>query len=425
MMIAPMHESDTGSWVVINPDLELEVDAPETAVAGEEFEIEISLLADGDSVTFAEGWDVLMSGFLFDVTPLDENGETTIEITREVTFPLNTTIRVGYLTQDVSVEMLPADPHSIEIRTFQSTQEVGQSVSLQAIVQDEFGNNVADGIDVEFQILRDGQPSDTVSVVNGDSWIAQTENGSALLEYTNTLAGIDTVTAVVDGVDPDNVTDTSVEWRPGPPDNVVLSTDPTTQTVDLDVTLTVEVEDAFGNAVADGTEVAFTIGDSDAGPALNLTGSTTDGSASVSYTRIFPGTDSISASAPAGDPTATSDPVNITWDLPQTAPLTQISASNARGIILDVGVSTTFGTNPSGAVSYRNSPHWVSTRSILSATVDGDHAVVFVEGNVLGVGQQVIRIDLYAGGWNGSTARVRWNGYDSGEFSMSQVLFGR
>jgi hypothetical protein len=67
----------------------------------------------------------------------------------------------------------------------------------------------------------------------------------------------------------------------------------------------------------------------------------------------------------------------------------------------------------------------VSTRSILSATVDGDHAVVFVEGNVLGVGQQVIRIDLYAGGWNGSTARVRWNGYDSGEFSMSQVLFGR
>jgi hypothetical protein len=412
---------DIGAYELVSPFVEhqLVMVAPETVVAGEDATV---------IVVFDESWPLtlLIDGEPVELVPNPDGTATaTFQRTQVQMVHLFLYMLGSSSTASAVVEVVPGPPATWSVDVAPATQTVGQAVTVTiSDVEDEFGNSIASGHTFTIEIERDGSPSATASVVpEANPWTADLMDGTATLQYTNTLVGTDDVKTSFGGVD---ITEpNAVTWTAGPPASVSLSADPPAQTVDGQVALTAEVEDQFGNPVIDGIEVAFSIGDSEAGPALNLTGSTTDGTASVSYTRLFPGVDSVTASTPAGDPTATSEPVSVTWDLPVTAPLTQISASNSRGIVLSVGVSTTFGTNPSGAVSYRNGPHWMSTRSILSATVDGDHAVIFVEGNVLGVGQEVIRIDLYAGGWGSSAARVQWDGYDSGEFSMSQVQLRR
>jgi hypothetical protein len=422
MMIAPMHETDTGSWIIINPDLELNVDAPETAVAGEDFDVVISLTSDDEPVDFAEGWQVFMA-VPEDVPPLDENGESTVTINRQnSSFPLNTTVRVGFLTQAVTVEILPADPHSVVVGA-PGARTVGNTANLSARVEDEFGNSVLEGTEVEFQVLRDGQPSETATVVNGDSWVTEVlGNGFAFLDYTNTVVGVDTITAFVDGVDEENVTDATVEWLPGPPADVQLFASTDVQTVEQPVALEAVVVDEFGNRVADDTEVIFDIAGSNAEEPTRTDGGTglveltVDGEASLEYTKIFPGTDTIVASA-GDDPVVNSNALTVEWLLPESTVGISVNAQGNFFSGFNASATASDRGGPAGAVSFNQDGFSFSTRSIDAVVIAGDHAVIYTEVEINGE-QHMVRVDAFAGN---DSVQVRWPAFDSVIFDVRSV----
>lgn len=99
----------------------------------------------------------------------------------------------------------PDAPDSISLSVDPETETTGQPVALEATVEDGFGNPVADGAEVTFQVDRDS----TASVVGGNSWTVETQAGVASIAYTNSEAGTDVVTASA-GDAP--ASDVSVNW---------------------------------------------------------------------------------------------------------------------------------------------------------------------------------------------------------------------
>jgi len=222
-------------------------------------------------------------------------------------------------------------PATISVAPASPTNTVGQNQTETATVQDQYGNNVADGTTINWVV--EGANAGAASPASGTS---TTTNGQATFSYTNTTTGTDTVRAFSDSTpnssfDSGEVNGTAtVNWSAGAPAGITVTPGIATNVVGQTHTVTATVVDQYGNDVVDGTTVNFVIEGINAvtaSPASGL-GGTTSGQATFFYTNIKPGTDTIRAffdSTPngtydAGEPTGTA---TKTWtpDVPATITL--------------------------------------------------------------------------------------------------------
>jgi uncharacterized repeat protein (TIGR01451 family) len=144
----------------------------------------------------------------------------------------------------------PGAPASIALQAAPTTLPVGGTSTLTATVYDCAANPVADGTTVDFSVAP---PLGTVAPDP-----ATTSGGAATTTFTaGPTPGTVVVSATVDGL----VATTTLHLVTGEVYTVVLRAVPTTLIADgvSTATLTVTATDAYGNPVADGTTVDFSV----------------------------------------------------------------------------------------------------------------------------------------------------------------------
>ena len=147
------------------------------------------------------------------------------------------------------IAFVPGPPAALTI-TAQHTllPADGESSTVVTVtVRDAYGNPVDDGTPVVFQTTLGSMAPLTTT----------TDNGLVTATLTaTTTAGTARVSAVCDG----RIAQVDVQFEPGPPAHLTLTANPTALTADgvSTSTLTVQVTDAYGNAVDDGTPITFT-----------------------------------------------------------------------------------------------------------------------------------------------------------------------
>ncbi|HUZ02395.1 MAG TPA: hypothetical protein VMU89_18775, partial [Thermomicrobiaceae bacterium] len=223
-----------------------------------------------------------------------------------------------------SLTITSAAPATVTLAPGDTSAAVGTSVTETATVTDAGGNLVADGTPVAWTITSTGTPNITTQ----DLTIT---NGQAVLTYSNTTAGADTVT-VVAGTSPDTATaSATVTWTPGAPASATLAPGNATAMVGTNVTETATVKDAFGNLVADGTPVAWTITSTGTPTITHQDNTTTSGLAVLTYTNTKTGTDTVTVAITGGtNPTASAA---VTWTPGPPANLT-LSPGNTTATVL-------------------------------------------------------------------------------------------
>ena len=190
----------------------------------------------------------------------------------------------------------PGLPATVALVVDPSTLEVGGTALLTATVRDCAANPVADGTPVDFTLAP------ALGNISPDP--ATTANGIALATFT---AGTTPGTAVITTTADSRVATATVTLIPGPPYTLTLAVHPTTLVADGSSTaaLTATVTDRYGNPVADGTPVDFTLA-----PALgNISpdpATTANGIALATFTAgTVTGTATITATADSRVATAT------------------------------------------------------------------------------------------------------------------------
>jgi uncharacterized repeat protein (TIGR01451 family) len=164
-------------------------------------------------------------------------------------------------------------PATVRLGAYPTAVEVGgQQAKLVAIVSDNHSNPAPDGTVVTFR-------TDMGSFESGTSYITSTVNGQAAAYLlSSTQVATATVQAEVVG-DSDS---TRIQFVPGPPAAINGSAAPPIVSVGGDTTVvTVDINDRFGNPVADGTAVTFTTALGSFGGASSATATTSGGRASA------------------------------------------------------------------------------------------------------------------------------------------------
>ena len=303
----------------------------------------------------------------------------------------------------------PGTPASVTFSPGNATSTVGTSVTETITVEDSNGILVSDGTAVQWSIT--GPMSGTASISHED---LTTTNGQAVLTYTNTGAGIDTVAATAGTVPNTASASASVTWTPGPPAAVALTPGNTSVTVGNSVTETAAVKDQYGNVVADGTTVTFSVTGI---TTTNGSATTTGGQASFSYGAILPGTDTLTATAVGGtNPLATA---TITWVLPASTANASLGVANFATPYVSGSARTAGSGNPSGLLDWRSPTVSFLTLQETALVASGPDATLFGMAT-LSSGQKVtFRLDAVAGA---NTVRLRLsNGYDSGPLRVLRV----
>ncbi|HUZ02651.1 MAG TPA: putative Ig domain-containing protein [Thermomicrobiaceae bacterium] len=304
-----------------------------------------------------------------------------------------------------SITVNPGPPATVSLSPGDTSGTVGTSVTETATVKDQYGNLVADGTPVQWTI--GGATSGTAGITQQD---ATTTNGQAVLAYTNTAAGQDSV-QVVAGTSPNTASmSATVTWTPGPPAAVTLAPGTTTDAVGTPLTETATVRDQYGNAVADGTTVNFSVSGT---TTTGGSATTTNGQASFAYDAIFPGTDMLAATAEGGStPSATA---TITWTLPASTPGAHLGLANRSNPYVYGAISSGAG----GVLTWRSTPVNFLTLHLTALVASGPNATLFGTAT-LSSGQAVtFRLDAVAGS---RTVRLRLStGYDSGTLHLLSV----
>jgi|GEM_PF-1979659 len=190
----------------------------------------------------------------------------------------------------------PGLPHAVSLTVNPALLEVGGTALLTATVRDCASNPVADGTPVDFTLAP------ALGTIAPDP--AATTGGIATAVFTaGTTVGTAVITATADG----RSATATVRLIPGAPYTVALTVHPTTLVADGSSTaaLTATVTDRWGNPVANGTPVTFTLA-----PALGTIApnpaSTTGGVALATFTAgTVTGTATITATADGRSATAT------------------------------------------------------------------------------------------------------------------------
>ena len=190
----------------------------------------------------------------------------------------------------------PGLPYAVSLTVNPALLEVGGTALLTATVRDCASNPVADGTPVDFTLAP------ALGTIAPDP--AATTGGIATAVFTaGTTVGTAVITATADG----RSATATVRLIPGAPYTVALTVHPTTLVADGSSTaaLTATVTDRWGNPVANGTPVTFTLA-----PALGTIApnpaSTTGGIALATFTAgTVTGTATITATADGRSATAT------------------------------------------------------------------------------------------------------------------------
>ncbi len=271
--------------------------APVTATVTDEWG---NPVRDGTVVTFTATIGLIFA----------ESGTTTY-ITTTVGGVARATLRAGTLAGSATTEArsgaassgakwvnitAPGLPDTVSLAVNPTVLPVGGTALLTATVRDCAGNLVADGTTVDFSLFP------LLGTIAPDP--STTTGGVATAVFTaGTTPGTAVITATADG----RAATATVTLIPGPPYTVTLDDHPTTLVADGASTaaLTVTVTDRWGNPVADGTPVDFTLA-----PALGTIApnpaSTANGIALATFTAgTVTGTATITATADGRVATAT------------------------------------------------------------------------------------------------------------------------
>lgn len=185
---------------------------------------------------------------------------------------------VGGLRDTVQVRYTVGPPAQISVVSDSASipADGKTSTKIRVYLHDAVGNAVIDGTMVNFQAsFGDISPS------------ADTRNGMAVATFSSSLTGLAKITAYSGQVSDS----TTVRLRPGPPNSILLSYDPTSVGVkdsgrNTTLSVTADVRDAKNNPVEDGTLVTFSIFASPGGGEFLSTNApvpTLNGKAQVSF----------------------------------------------------------------------------------------------------------------------------------------------
>ncbi|MGA7672504.1 MAG: Ig-like domain-containing protein, partial [Nitrolancea sp.] len=210
----------------------------------------------------------------------------------------STTYDSGETTGTTTVTWTAGPAAAITVAPGNPSQTVGQNQTEIATVTDQYGNNVADGTAIRWVV--EGTQAGTASPAT-DSGV--TSNGTVDFTFNNTIAGIDTVRAYIDGntnnsFDSGELNNTAtVNWIPGVATSISVTPSNPSQTVGAHQIETATVTDQYGNNVADGTAVLWVVEGTNSGtanPALG-SGTTTSGQIQFTYTNTIVGSDTVRA----------------------------------------------------------------------------------------------------------------------------------
>jgi hypothetical protein len=186
----------------------------------------------------------------------------------------------------------------------------------------------------------------------------------------------------------------------------------TVATVGDRITETVEVLDAGGHPVADGSVVTLKVSGVNT---TSLTATTVNGRAVFELEAVFPGVDTVTAEAGGVTASAT-----VTWREPPSAGAALILVINPpRPFALVTAIS--FWGHPSGTVHYQAPDLKLQSSKITSVVATKGSATIF--GTATVAGQPVVfRVDV-TGGLRDGTVRLRVsNGFDSGVVPVKITL---
>jgi uncharacterized protein (DUF2141 family) len=189
----------------------------------------------------------------------------------------------------------PGVPRTVTLEPKFDDNVVGEEHCVTATAHDEFGNRVGAGHPIVFEVTGANEAGPTTVMTNA--------SGQARFCYTGTKAGEDVITAFADNdgdqeLDPDEVPGAATKtYLPGPPANLVLSPETDTNRAGERHCVTATVTDRFGNPVAPGHPIRFSV--SGANPTAEdvVVVTNTEGKAEFCYTGTKAGTDTITAFA--------------------------------------------------------------------------------------------------------------------------------
>ena len=189
-----------------------------------------------------------------------------------------------------------AAPAAVEVTPLTATNVVGEEHCVTATVTDRFGNTVDAGVAVFFSVTG-ANPSAGPSTVKTDG------SGQATFCYTGTKVGMDTIRSVADGNEDGNqdagepTAVATKTYLPGPPANVDLNPAAAINVAGEEHCVTATVTDGFGNPVAAGHEIIFSVSGANSSAAPVITFTDSDGEAEFCYTGTKKGIDTITAYA--------------------------------------------------------------------------------------------------------------------------------
>ena len=291
------------------------------------------------------------------------------------------TAQAGSVSGVVAVQLVAGPPDLIELTVTPAEVPVGSQALLVAWVSDAFGNSVADGTQVSFSATLGTVVPATAATLGG---VAQSTF------HGGWAAGQGTITATAGSAQDSD----PVAVLPGQPAVVSLSADPPAITANGtdEALITADVQDAYGNAVADGSPVLFSTSRGTLNPlqvpTVNGQAQTTLTAGTVAGTAVVTGACGAAAGTvqvplvpgPAQSLSLTAVPASIPADGQSQSSLVATVADAFGNAVAD-GTTVTFGTSL-GSVSPTSAPTLGGqAQSVLtSGTVAGTATVSAVAG---------------------------------------------
>jgi len=301
--------------------------------------------------------------------------------------------RRGNNTRRITTTIVPGVPVTMTLTAMPGSIPVdGNTSLLRATIWDVYGNPIANGTPVTFKTSLGGFPA-------AQERVRYTTDGAVAVNLTSgTVAGTAMITATVDSIS----ATTQVVFTPLNPRRITLTADPD-EIVVGGATSIIEavVVDRLGNAVTDGTSVAFATTDGTIAPLVVPTvqgrASTvlTSGAAAVTATvSAFAGSavGTTTVRFVPGEPrvTITADPTDLTVGNNSAITViatdefgnpvldgTVVTFTTSFGYFTDTMISTTFGNTLGGVADVLLTSRVVGT-AIVRGAVGADSAAVAV-----------------------------------------------
>jgi hypothetical protein len=297
----------------------------------------------------------------------------------------------------------PGPPANVSFSPGVTTKTVGEFVTEVATVTDAEGNLVADGTPGAWSVTVPGSTPANITRID-----TITKDGQVTLTFSTTTVGTAQIKFTA-GYAPDTASgSTSITWIAGPPARITLSPGNATANVDGLVSEVATVSDAYGNPVANGTTVTFTI--TGANPRVG-TFPTSNGQANLNYSGALPGTDTLTASAGSAAPAT----AQITWtaaDSTARASLNIVSPFSPS--IIAMVQTNARGGAPHGQLLFMNSAVRLQHVQFTGLIVNGNQATLYGSARLAGGTPVIFRLDATEGPNTGSVRLRLSTGYDSG-----------